>query len=75
MRRLALIFAALLAVTACKPGAVVTCPSLKQYSAAFQKEAAREYALVEKMAPHLMQMVDDYGVERSAIRACIKRRK
>lgn len=59
----------------CKPGAVITCPPMKQYSKQFQEQAAREYELVLKIAPHLTQMIDDYGVERDAIRACLKRKR
>lgn len=76
MRKLLVIVAALplLMAAKCERGAVVTCPPLKGYSAAFQAAAAAEYEMVEKTAPHLVQMIDDYGVSRSAIRACIKRR-
>lgn len=64
-----------LALAACKPGASITCTPLKQYSADFMKAAAKEYAMVEVQAPHLVRLVDDYGIERDAIRACLKRRK
>lgn len=59
----------------CDPKAAITCPPLKQYSKEFQAAAAREYAAIEASAPHLVQMFDDYGVSRTAIRACLKRRK
>lgn len=59
----------------CDPKAAITCPPLKQYSKEFQAAAAREYAAIEAAAPHLVQMVDDYGVSRAAIRACLKKRK
>lgn len=62
-------------LTECDPKAAITCPPLKQYSKAFQAAAAAEYEAVEKTAPHLVQMIDDYGVSRDAIRACLKRRK
>ncbi len=76
MRKL-FILAALPLVMAgtCDPKAAITCPPLKQYSKEFQAAAAREYEAVEASAPHLVQMFDDYGVSRAAIRACLKRRK
>ncbi|MFZ5674268.1 MAG: hypothetical protein ACOZAM_15005 [Pseudomonadota bacterium] len=75
MLKLLTIMAVAVLVAACPKGAAITCPPLKQYSKAFQAAAAREYAAVEASAPHLVQMVDDYGVSRAAIRACLKRRK
>lgn len=75
MRHMLALIALAAVLAACKPGAVITCPPLKGYSAEFQAAAAAEYEAVEKIAPHLVQMVDDYGVSRRAIRACLKRRQ
>lgn len=33
--------------------------------------AEKEYVAVEKAAPHLVRLVDDYGIQRDVIRACI----
>lgn len=62
-------------VAGCPKSGGIACPPLKQYSKEFQAAAAREYEAVEASAPHLVQMVDDYGLSRAAIRACLKRRK
>lgn len=35
--------------------------------------AAEEYAAVEKTAPHLVRLVDDYGIQRDVIRKCIEK--
>lgn len=75
MRNIIIALIAVIALSACKPGASITCPTLRGYSADFMKAAAREYALVEAQAPHLVKLVDDYGIERDAIRACLKRKK
>lgn len=72
---LVLALAPFLLAAKCERGSSITCPPLKQYSAQFQAAAAAEYEKVELQAPHLMQMIDDYGVTRDAIRACLKRRK
>lgn len=74
--RNAIIIAMALALAGCAHGAAITCgPPLKQYSKEFQAKAADEYEAIEPSAPHITQMVDDYGLERTAIRACLKRRK
>ncbi len=59
-------------LAACKPGAGVTCPPLIPYSKAFQRAAMAELDAIK--APHLEQMLNDYGVTRDAIRACLKAR-
>lgn len=64
----------LLMAAKCERGAAITCPALKPYSREFQAAAEAEYAAVEKTAPHLVQMIDDYGVSRAVVRACLKRR-
>lgn len=33
--------------------------------------AEAQYTMVEKTSPDLVKMIDDYGVERDAIRKCI----
>lgn len=59
----------------CPDGAGITCMTLKKYSADFQGKAEAEYAMIEKQAPHITQMIDDYGVNRDAIRECLARQK
>ena len=59
----------------CSPGARVTCPSLKQYSPEFQAAAGAELQMILDKAPHVVEMINDFGVTRNAIRACIKARK
>lgn len=73
--RAAIVIALATSLAACKPGGAITCPTIRGYSAAFQAAAARELDTIDKTAPHLAQMISDYGVERDAIRECIKRRK
>lgn len=58
----------------CDPGATITCPTNKQYSDEFMDAAATEYEAAEKMFPHLVRLVDDYGIQRDVIRACIAKR-
>lgn len=58
----------------CSPGGYITCPTLKQYSQSFLSKAADEIEMIEKDAPNVTQMINDYGVERDAIRKCIKLR-
>lgn len=58
----------------CGPGASITCPSIKQYPKEFLAAAAKEYAQVENVAPHLIRLVDDFGIQRDVIRKCIERR-
>lgn len=64
---------ALLAVmlAGCPKGYGITCPTVKKYSDEFIARVETQYAMVEKEAPDLVKMVDDYGVERDAIRKCI----
>jgi hypothetical protein len=50
-----------------KPSAVVNCPPVVSYSAAFQAAAAAE---LKTAGPHVQQMVADYGNERDRLRAC-----
>jgi hypothetical protein len=59
----------------CSPGARVTCPALKQYGPEFQAAAAAELRVIMDTAPHVVQMVNDLGVTRNAIRACLAKRK
>ncbi|MDP9137453.1 MAG: hypothetical protein M3N38_04665 [Pseudomonadota bacterium] len=63
----------LLLLGACKPGTAITCPPLIPYPADFQKRALIELDAIA--APHLERMLNDYGVTRDAIRACIRRRR
>lgn len=55
----------------CPKGYGITCPTLKQYSDEFMARAEAQYTMVEKTSPDLVKMIDDYGVERDAIRKCI----
>lgn len=73
----------LLMVAVCVPIAVmgakcqesaITCPNLKAYSKEQQARALAQYELVERQAPDLIIMVNDYIDLRSAIRKCIARR-
>jgi len=64
-----------LALAGCKPGAAITCPTLKVYSESFKAAASAELDMIEAKAPHIVQMINDYGVERDAIRKCLKLRK
>ena len=70
-----LIIALALLLSACNEGGAITCPTLKGYSASFMSAAARELEGLDRTAPHLAQMLNDYGVERDAIRECIGRQK
>jgi hypothetical protein len=65
-------FVLLLLLAACRPGTALTCPPLIPYAADFQKRAMAELDAIA--APHLEQMLNDYGVTRDAIRACVRRR-
>lgn len=73
--RNAILAALVLMLAACKQGGVITCPTLRSYSSAFMAAAARELEGLYRNAPHVSQMLDDYGVERDAIRECLKRQK
>lgn len=62
-----------LALAGCKQGAAITCPTLRGYSHSFMIAAAREFEGLDRTAPHIAQMLNDYGVERDAIRECLRR--
>lgn len=64
-----------LALGGCPEGASITCPTLKEYSAAFLAKAERELDAIERIAPSVVEIVNDYGVDRDAIRKCIALRK
>jgi len=71
------IFAILIAaavLASCKPGASITCPTLKNYSKTFLQESAKQLDLIEATAPNIVIMVNDYGVTRDAIKKCIQLR-
>jgi hypothetical protein len=70
--KLCLVMALGASLAACNQKAIVACPSLVPYSADFQKALSREIAQLD--APYLFQVLNDYGVTRDAIRACLKRR-
>lgn len=55
-------------------GAAITCPTLREYSNEFLKAAAQEMKTIHSTAPHVATLVDDYGVDRDAIRKCIELR-
>ncbi len=59
----------------CSPGARVTCPALKNYSPEFQAAAKAELQMILDKAPHVVAMINDYGVTRDVIRACIAKRR
>ena len=60
-----------LLLAGCKPGGAITCPKLKVYSQTFLDKAERELGEIERTAPTVTQMVNDYGVTREAIRKCL----
>ncbi len=62
-----------LTVAGCNEKTVIVCPQLIPYSKDFQAALDREIAQLD--APYLFQMLNDYGVTRDAIRACLKRQK
>lgn len=70
----AIALAVTLGLSTCQQGAAITCPTLKQYSKTFLQEAGRQLDLIEATAPNIVIMVNDYGVERDAIRKCIQLR-
>jgi hypothetical protein len=55
-------------------GAAITCPTLKKYSTEFMQAAGKELTQIQTSAPHVAILVDDYGVDRDAIRKCIELR-
>lgn len=59
----------------CKEGAGITCPTVRGYSASFLAATEKEVGMIEQTAPHVVRMLNDYGVERDAIRECLKRQK
>ncbi len=71
----AILLAMALSLAACKQGGAITCPTLRGYSPVFMAAAARELEDMDRIAPHVAQMLNDYGVERDAIRVCLKRQK
>lgn len=71
MTRIALAFVLLFALTGCRAGGAITCPTVRVYSPAFLKATSAELDMIEKNAPHVVQMLNDYGVERDAIRKCL----
>lgn len=73
--RSAILVALVLLLAACKQGGAITCPTLKGYSPAFLADSARELEGLDRNAPHVAQMLNDYGVERDSIRECLKRQK
>lgn len=61
-----------LLLAGCNNGYGITCPTLKKYSDDFQDKAVAEIDVIEKTAPHVVTMFNDYGVTRDAIRKCIE---
>lgn len=76
MRKLLMVLAVLPLLMAgkCAPVSGITCPDLRQYSPAYLQKVAAQYRQIETTMPELAGMIDDYGIERAAIRECIKRR-
>lgn len=67
---------ALLLLAGCAThGAGITCPTLRQYSQSFLAQSSSEFKAVKATSPHLVTMINDYGVERDAIRKCQGLRK
>lgn len=73
--RAAILFTTALLLTACEQGGAITCPTLRGYSPAFMAAAAHEFEGLVHNAPHVVQMLNDYGVERDAIRECLRRKR
>ena len=73
--RSVMLVALVLLLAARKQGGAITCPTLRGYSPAFMAAAARELEALDRNTPHVVQMLNDYGVERDAIRECLKRQK
>jgi Tfp pilus assembly protein PilP len=72
MRRLCLLIAACLALTACKKERQIEvryiCPAIIEYSKEFQAALDREVAQLD--APYLFQILNDFGITRQALRKC-----
>lgn len=74
-----IVLCAALALAGCagrplEPARVITvCPTLKPYSADFQKQVASE--LKSNPPPGMAKMVRDYGGLRAQVRACNSKRK
>jgi len=49
---------------------VSSCPPVRQYSQDFLNAAADELTEIRDRAPHVAQMITDYGAERKALKAC-----
>lgn len=49
---------------------VNSCPPIVAYSPDFQHQAGDELAEIKGIAPHIAQMIVDYGAERKALRTC-----
>lgn len=49
---------------------VNSCPPVKAYSQEFLDAAADELDSIASSAPHIAQMITDYGAERRALRTC-----
>ncbi len=47
-----------------------SCGVLYTYSTDFQRQAAVELKEIQAGAPHVAQLMDDYGKTRDTIRAC-----
>lgn len=73
--RAPLVLAMALVLAACNQGGAITCPTLKGYSSAFLSATAREFEGLDRIAPHITQMLNDYGVERDAVRECLRLQK
>lgn len=55
-------------LAACQTAGGGGCPPLVTYSHTFQKQAARELQGAKQSAPHVAQLVIDYGKLRDACR-------
>lgn len=65
------------ALAGCNTAGLVCGPPLKHYTVADMQRAKRQYtaAVARGDSEMILRLVDDYGIERDAIRACLKRRK
>jgi len=59
----------------CPKGAGITCPTLRQYSPEFMSRVSEQIEMIEAKAPDVVEMLNDYGVERDAIRKCLALQK
>lgn len=52
---------------------VTACVPLQEYSLKFQLEAGKELLEIMDTQPRISQMINDFGVSRELIRACLEK--